>query len=82
MRGARKLGVEQTGVLLTYWQRLKRRLGILSRQSRAQLLCLQARPGLRRVVGAVNRPLWTRLAGLLGRQTASRAVKTRKKVSQ
>ena len=78
MRGARKLGVEQTGVLLTYWQRLKRRLGNWPSIRRAFWLCLQARLGPSRRVGAGNRPLWTRLAGFLGLQTVSGAVKTAK----
>ena len=45
------------------------------------LVCLQARLGPR-PVGAANRPLWTRPAGVLGRQTPSGAVKTEKKVAQ
>ena len=45
-RGPKNLGVTKLRDLLAYWQRLKARLGILSPQSRAQLLCLQARPGL------------------------------------
>ena len=42
VRGSKKLGVEQTGVLLTYWQRLQSRRGAGPSLQEQLRVCLQA----------------------------------------
>ena len=67
---------------MAYWQRLNCGLGYKAAKIEAQLLVSPGQTRPARPVGAGSRPLWTRPAGLLGRQTPSGAVKTGKKLAQ
>ena len=82
MRGARKLGVEQTGVLLTYWQRLKRTLGAGPSLQEAKLRLSPGPQSARAVASALETGLSGRVRqGSWVARRPQAPVKTEKKLS-